>query len=163
MQMQIIIDRFLRSEKSHSLKLNSYERILMVMLASYMGIKNECWPSYDALILDCGMAKATLSKAIKSLVEKNVIFVKKEYKENNRYSFSLSSRCELEIASGVHIDAFSSSNQLLSGVHRVNGNNISSNNIINNISEFFKNEEEIKAKADEARSTMRKKLGLKSR
>jgi hypothetical protein len=135
----------------------------MVMLASYMGIKNECWPSYDALILDCGMAKATLSKAIKSLVEKNVIFVKKEYKENNRYSFSLSSRCELEIASGVHIDAFSSSNQLLSGVHRVNGNNISSNNIINNISEFFKNEEEIKAKADEARSTMRKKLGLKSR
>jgi DNA-binding transcriptional regulator YhcF (GntR family) len=135
----------------------------MLMFASYMGIKNECWPSYKALTLDCGMSKTTLSKAIKSLVEKNIIFVKKEYKENNRYSFVLSPSYGLKNSSGVHNDAFSSPFQTLSGVHRMDGNNISSNNIINNISEFFKNEEEIKAKADEARSTMRKKLGLKSR
>jgi len=154
MQMQIIIDRFLRSEKSHSLNLDSHCRIIMMMLASYMGTKNECWPSYESLMLDCGMAKATLSKSLKYLELSHIIYIKREYKKNNRYSFILSSKGELENESGVQNTVFSSSKQGGSGVQPVNGNNII-NNINNNISDFFLSEQDKEQKALEARKQIR--------
>lgn len=139
MQMQIIIEKFLRSEKSHSLKLNAQERILIFILASWMGNKNECWPSYEALMKDCGMAKPTLSKSIQKLKSLGIIEViqkrkKGEYKKSNNYRFS-SSHLELENDYQVQNDEFSSSKYTNYQVQHVNSNNIS-NNISNNKSFF---------------------------
>lgn len=134
MQMQIIIDKFLRSEKSHFLKLNSHERILMVMLASYMGNKDYCWPSYESLIKDCGMAKGTLNKAIKNLQTKQIINVEKVNGLNNRYNFvydfTSSTGRLVEKIPDQHIESTRSPCELPPDQH-IDANNIN-NNISNN-------------------------------
>lgn len=88
MQMQIIIDRFLRSEKSKEYKLNAYERIILLMLASWMGDKLNCWPSYKSLSKDCSISHDSLSKYIMSLESKKLLFVKRNPNKNNEYEFT---------------------------------------------------------------------------
>jgi hypothetical protein len=91
MQMQIIIEIFLRSEKARILKLNSAQRIFLTILASYMGIKDHCWPEYEDLMADTGIAsKTTLNKTIISLEKLNIILVKRKHRKNNHYFFDKS-------------------------------------------------------------------------
>lgn len=163
--MQIFIEKFLRSPDSHSLNLNSHERILMVMLASYMGEKKYCWPSYKSLMLDCGMAKATLSKSIKSLEKKQVISIEKQYGINNKYTFvfnSTSSRCELKNDSQVQGVNSTGSTCELVPVQHIDSNNII-NNINNNISDFFILEEQKKLKAEAAKAEIRRICRIKTK
>ena len=88
MQMQIIIEHFLRDKQSHPYNLNQSDRILMVMLASRMGNKNECWPSLRTLLKDTGIGSlSTISKCIKKLQSSNILIVKERFKTNNRYFF----------------------------------------------------------------------------
>lgn len=137
MQMQIIIDRFLRSEQSFKLELTCYDRILMLMLASFMGSKDHCYPSYESLILCCGMSKKIISRSIKNLERLGILEVTRAHRTNNIYRF-LSSHVELKDNSRVPMgDSLSSQ----TGGFRVpmgDGNNIS-NNINNNITSFSKN------------------------
>lgn len=160
MQMQVIIDRFLRSEKSIQLKLTCHDRILLTVLASFCGAKKECWPSYDELVLFCGMSKKIVSRALTKLENMNFISIARKYKMNNRYSFVLSSAWELQIDSRVPEKTFSSSRSGVSGVPMGDGNNIN-NNINNNISVFYENDEQ-KTKAEEARQEIRRLCHLKS-
>ena len=88
MQMQIIIDKFLRSEKSHLYKLSCYEKIILIMLSSYMGSKNTCWPSLKSLTTDCSISKDSLLRNTKSLEKKDLLTVKRIKNENNIYEFS---------------------------------------------------------------------------
>lgn len=88
MQTQIIIEKFLRSEKSRSLKLCAYERIILFMIASYMGKKKTCWPPYEDLMQDCGIgSKSTFNKFICSLESKKILVVERAHRKNNKYSF----------------------------------------------------------------------------
>ena len=87
MQMQIIIDRFLRSNKSKEYKLTSSEKLILFFLASYMGNKSHCWPSYKSLEEDSSLSRSTLIRAIKSLEKKLVIKIIKDKNMNNVYSF----------------------------------------------------------------------------
>lgn len=88
MQMQPIIDKFLRSGKPSQLKLNADDRILITILASYMGKKSECWPPYSDLLNDTGIgSKTTLNKSITKLESLKIIHVERFHRKNNRYTF----------------------------------------------------------------------------
>lgn len=90
MQMQVIIDRFLRSEKSRSLNLKPLDKLLMFFLASYMGKKNSCFPSYPTLMLDLGINdKTALSNSFKRLVSAQILLIKKQKGKSNNFSFNL--------------------------------------------------------------------------
>ena len=90
MQMQIIIDRFLRSEQSRALKLKPLDKLLMFFLASYMGKKDNCWPSYPILMIDLGIKdKTALSNSIKNLCSKNILYIQKRMGTSNIFRFNL--------------------------------------------------------------------------
>ena len=85
---QILIDKFLRSPEAYAYKLNQSDRILLVMLASYMGNKEECWPSYRSLLIDTGIpSHSTLVKSLKKLELLNILIIKRESNKNNLYTF----------------------------------------------------------------------------
>lgn len=123
MQMQIIIERFLRDKKSHSFKLNAYDRIVMVMLASYMGNKNTCWPSYSSLAIDAGLSRRSLIRVIKKLEDLKIIKVIREQDKNNIYEFYP------QVVTNGHYLVTNRHQLLVTNRHP---NNINSNNIINN-------------------------------
>jgi predicted transcriptional regulator len=90
MQMQIIIERFLRSEKSKEYKLHAYEKLILTMLASRMGDKLNCWPSHKKLSEDCSLSHDSLSKYITLLENKKLLIVIKKINKNNEYEFTQS-------------------------------------------------------------------------
>jgi len=149
MQMQIIIDKFLRNVNSYQYKLNAYDRILMVILASYMGNKTTCWPSHKSLEIDCGMSKWTLIKSTKKLESLVLLKVIREKEENNIYEF-----CAQVVANSNYLVANS-----YQGVVAVSyPNNIIVNNIINKDSHVDKKS----IKKTRMPNELRKKLGIKS-
>lgn len=86
--MQIIIEHFLRSEKSCEYKLNVNDRMLIFILSSYMGNKNDCHPGYESICKDTGIASfSTINKSIKKLESLEILKVTRVYKKNNHYSF----------------------------------------------------------------------------
>jgi hypothetical protein len=87
MQMKIIIDRFLRSDKSKEYKLMAFEKLVLLILASYIGNKSHCWPSYKSLAEDCSLSKSTLIRTIKSLENKMILKIERDKNMNNVYSF----------------------------------------------------------------------------
>ena len=88
MQMQIIIDRFLRSEKSKEYKLNIYEKIIIVVLAGWMADKLNCWPSLKTLAENCSMSKDSLIRNISLLENKKLLLVTRKHNKNNEYEFT---------------------------------------------------------------------------
>lgn len=89
--MQILIEKFLRSDHILKSKLNADDRIFMVILASYMGNKNECWPGYEAIINDSGIAsKSTINKSGIKLETLKILSVERKHRNNNRYKFTKS-------------------------------------------------------------------------
>lgn len=88
MQMQIIIDRFLRSEKSKEYKLNIYEQMLLTILASYMGKQINCWPSFKTLAENGKMSEKSVERYIKRLENKGLIKIEKSSNKNNEYEFT---------------------------------------------------------------------------
>lgn len=132
LRMQTVVNDFLRSKISHSYKLSAFERILLTMLGSYCGNKNSCWPTYESLKNDCGMAKARLSKAIKNLEKLELISIKKEHRNNNIYSLNidlLSSRRELNEKVSVRTSNSMSLTSELNRVSRANSNTSINTNI----------------------------------
>lgn len=125
MQIQIIIKKFLRSEKSHSYKLSAYDRILMIMLASYMGKNATCWPSIKSLIKDCGMSKDTIIRSLRKLHKLGILKITRKKNKNNVYEFypQVVAISDLKVAISDHMVSDSYPN-----------NNI--NNINNNKSTF---------------------------
>jgi hypothetical protein len=89
MQSQIIVDRFLRSNLSHSFKLNAYERILLVILASYAGHKDKCFPSHQSLSIDCGMSTDSVGRYAQLLEEKQLLTINRVTGNNNLYKLSI--------------------------------------------------------------------------
>jgi len=88
MPMQIIIEHFIRSAIASELKLNADDRILLFILASMMGTKKECNPSYDYLLEHTGIGScSTLKKSMTKLESLKILNIKRKYKNNNRYSF----------------------------------------------------------------------------
>lgn len=87
MQMQIIIEKFLRSAKSHELHLTANQRIVLFILSTYMGKKKKCWPSLESLILDCGIPKRTLIRVIQSLEKLELLIIIRSINKNNIYEF----------------------------------------------------------------------------
>lgn len=89
MQMQLIIEKFLRSEKSKEYKLNSFDLIILVILASYMGEKDHCWPSKNTLARECGMSIDTVKRSLSKLKKLNIIYVECINNNQNTYWFNL--------------------------------------------------------------------------
>lgn len=89
MQSQIIVDRFLRDASSHSFNLNAYERILLVILASYAGQKKECFPSHLSLSINCGMSIDSVGRHIKLLEKKKLLTVVRTTGNNNLYILTI--------------------------------------------------------------------------
>lgn len=86
--MQILIEKFLRSKDSHQYKLNVADRMVLVILASYMGINNECWPSYRTLQKDTGIgSQSTISQSLKKLNDLHFLRIEEHFKKNNKYYF----------------------------------------------------------------------------
>lgn len=91
MQAQIIVDRFLRKEHSYPFMLNAYERILLVMLASYAGNKIDCFPSHQSLSKDCGMSTDTVKRNLKTLENKYLVKILRSTGSNNHYELTIPS------------------------------------------------------------------------
>ena len=88
--MQVIVDRFLRSEKSRLLRLKPIDKLLMFFLASYMADKDYCFPSYAALMADLGIGKrADLKKSLDRLSNAEIIFIERPCHQSNVYTFNL--------------------------------------------------------------------------
>jgi hypothetical protein len=88
LQMQILIEKFLRSDESHEFKLNANDRILIFILSSYMGNKNHCWPSFRTLLKDTGIAShSTLTKSLYKLKSLHILNIKNNSKQGNEYKF----------------------------------------------------------------------------
>ena len=86
---QILIDKFLRSPESYAYKLNQSDRSLLIILASYMGTKDNCWPSYKSLILDTGIgSNATINKSGHKLESLNILTIERTTGVNNNYTFT---------------------------------------------------------------------------
>jgi hypothetical protein len=58
------------------------------MLASYMGKKSTCYPSFISLGKDCRLHKNSLIRYTKKLEEKGLLKIVREYEKNNIYSFT---------------------------------------------------------------------------
>lgn len=89
MQAQILVDRFLRSK--FSTHLNVYEKMLLVILASYCGNKSACFPSYLSLKRDCSMSIDSIKRNIKTLESKELIKVARCSGRNNLYTLQIPS------------------------------------------------------------------------
>jgi helix-turn-helix protein len=90
MQIQIIIEKFLRNSNYHYLKLKTLDKLLMFFLSSYMGNKNDCFPSYPTLMKDLGINDRTaLSNSLKNLESKNILIIKKTKGKGHHFSFNL--------------------------------------------------------------------------
>jgi len=130
MQSQIIVDRFLRS--SFSIGLNVYEKMLLVILASYAGLKSECFPSQSTLAINCSISKDSIKRYTKSLERKGLIKIIRELGENNRYQLSIpsanSTQCFQQLAITDHSTTCHES-LLLSA-------DSTANNINNNINKY---------------------------
>jgi hypothetical protein len=135
-QAQILIDRFLRNEISQQYKLNAYEKLILFFLASYMGVKSVCYPSYPTLAIECSISVDTVKRSIQSLENRLLIKIVRAKGKNNYYSFTEliidpvgahSTQCS------EHLGANSSDHQVLTAT-RV-GADSPPNNIINNIKE----------------------------
>lgn len=90
MQIQIIIEKFLRNAKSHEYKLKPIDRLLLFIIASYMGKKTTCHPGYSALMRDLGINDRTaLSDSLQKLVNTNLLSYQKRIGQSNVYTFNL--------------------------------------------------------------------------
>lgn len=87
MQSQVIIDRFLNSANIQSYKLSANEKLVLYVLASMMGNKSTCWPSYSTLEIKCSLSSRTIMRNIKLLESKNIIDVVRSKNGNNIYKF----------------------------------------------------------------------------
>jgi hypothetical protein len=136
MPSQILVDRFLRGEISQQYNLTAHEKLLLFFLASYMGSKSQCHPSFKSLAVDCSLSVDSVKRGIKSLDGKTLINVSRHMGKNNRYTFNSpifeklgadSTRCS------QHPDADSTTHQ----VHTAPtpGAHSTPNNISNNIRE----------------------------
>lgn len=132
MPMQIIIDRFLRSEKSKEYKLNIYEKFILTMLASYMGDKLNCWPSFETLKEECSISKNTLLRNIKSLENKKLLKVSRYKNINNEYEFENIIQ-EIALGSGYQLPASACERQGSACERPLVVPDRDPNNIINNI------------------------------
>lgn len=83
---QIIVEHLLREKKMN--KINNNEMGVIWMLSSFMGDKDICWPSQKELAEICGTSVRTIKRIIKSLENKQIIFVEKFNNNNNRYRFN---------------------------------------------------------------------------
>lgn len=88
MPMQIIIDRFLRHEKSHEYELTIFECSLLSMLASYMGDNLNCWPSFKTLAENCRMSEKSVERYIASLENKKLLKITRIKNKKNDYEFT---------------------------------------------------------------------------
>jgi hypothetical protein len=86
MQMQIIIEHILRSEKMNYL--NHNEKSVIFWIGSYMGNKMVSWPSNEELARLLSKSVKTVQRAIKSLELKNILFVERKHRQNNIYTFN---------------------------------------------------------------------------
>ena len=91
MQAQIIVDRFLRQGHSYPFMLNAFERLLLVMLASYAGNKTNCYPSHQSLSRDCGMSTDSVKRNLKSLENKSIVKILHSTGFNNHYELTIPS------------------------------------------------------------------------
>ncbi len=135
---QVLVDRFLRNEISHQYKLNAYEKLILFFLASYMGRKKYCNPSFIRLAIDCSLSSDSVKRYIPAIEKKGLINVERRRGINNKYSFTeklgaISTQCS------EHLVAISTENQVLlaSGVGANSPTN-NSNNITNNINRSLK-------------------------
>ncbi|STX50472.1 Uncharacterised protein [Legionella busanensis] len=88
-QSQIIVDRFIRRGKFAKQYLNAHEKLMLFILASYIGKKSVCYPSISSLANDCSLSIASIKRAIKSLEKKELLYVIRKSGCNNHYSFNL--------------------------------------------------------------------------
>ncbi|MEO8401787.1 MAG: helix-turn-helix domain-containing protein [Gammaproteobacteria bacterium] len=132
MQAQIIIDRFLRSDFSAQYNLNVYEKILLVMLASYAGANAECFPSHIALSVDCSISMDSVKRYTRSLEKKQLINIRRSYGINNYYRLSIPSAATTECLQHPALIASPTQSQQ----HLSPGADSTTNNISNNINEY---------------------------
>lgn len=91
MSSQIRVDRFLRSKLSHQYDLHAYEKLLLFILASYMGEKSMCYPSLNLLASECSISTDSVKRHINLLEKKKLIKVVRNIGRNNSYILSLPS------------------------------------------------------------------------
>jgi len=130
-QAQITIDRFLRSSLSTQYKLNVYERMLLVMLASYTSSKSDCFPSHLSLATYCGMSIDSVKSYTKTLEGKGLIKISRYFGKNNHYQLFIPSADSTQCSQHpVPVAPPTQCSQLL-----VPGADSTTNNISNNIRE----------------------------
>lgn len=140
--------------------LNPYEKLLYMTLARYCDNNGKCFPAFETLMKATGInSRATLTKYLKYLEEKELIFVVRktgksnfyylkncEKKENDQYSSCTGSTDE-----PVHEMNYTSSSDEQVPVHEVNSNNThlkihnegNKKNILKKVSQKAKKKNEI--------------------
>lgn len=148
-QKQFLIEKFLRSKDSHPYKLNAADRILMLILASYMGKKDKCYPSYRSLLKDTGIGShSTLSKSIEKLEKLQILTIEYFFKKNNKYSFKSEFIDRVLQICSTLLQICNQSATYLSPNNRINNNN---NNLFSNTENQSTSANQIKSyRADKA-------------
>lgn len=136
MLAQIVIDRFLRSEISRQYLLSAHDKLILIFIASHMGPKPQCYPSYKALEVVCSISNASVKRSIKSVGKKGLINILRTNGRNNCYTLNL----ELLTVPGSDSTGFTQTPVSLRSDHPDHtdlppGSHRPPNNIINNISE----------------------------
>lgn len=126
MQAQILVDRFLRSELSRHL--NVYEKMLLVILASYCGKKSKCFPSHVSLKRDCSMSTDSIKRYTKSLARMGLIEIIRREGQNNLYKLKIPSSNSTECSQRSDVTGA----QTLASIAPTSSAPSTANNITNN-------------------------------
>jgi len=73
------------SEKGRELKLTCPERVTLWQLAERAASRGYCWPSITQLMVDTGLARATVIVVLRSLAAKALIEIEKVGKQGHNY------------------------------------------------------------------------------
>jgi predicted transcriptional regulator len=65
--------------------LTQYERLIMIDLLSYMGNKDKCYPTQEAIARNLGCSSKSVERNLKTLAQKKLIIIKKTNRNNVYY------------------------------------------------------------------------------
>ncbi|MEZ9302127.1 helix-turn-helix domain-containing protein [Vibrio breoganii] len=70
--------RMLTRTKPHLLGISSTEKLVLLCLHDRVDAQGQCYPSQELLAEDTGLSKRSIVRALKTLVEKGYVAVKRE-------------------------------------------------------------------------------------
>ncbi|PMG38573.1 hypothetical protein BCU93_13580 [Vibrio breoganii] len=94
--------RMLTRTKPHLLGITGHEKLVLLCLHDRVDAKGECFPSQELLAEDTGLSKRSIVRAIKTLVDKEYVSVKRVSRKGmypvNHYHVNVSKVLALGLA-----------------------------------------------------------------